>query len=445
MRYILLIVLSILASAQLGRSQCAPNNPTGSFGFFPSTELLACVDRGQYYDETFHLENVDRFVVGGFGIDMEYLRIDSIKNVPCNLNWITNKGNNTFGPGETGCIRVFGLSNDSVGQYKLQIYVSLKLSILGELDGEIDKIISDMERLIGTSLGVDFRYFIRVREPLTACPAIDYDTLSPLLRTATINCPNTGSLAAQIVGDTVFCNGNNAQLNLALSNVTNPSVEWIPDTVVGGPYTNTTNVLLTESGYVTVVVTDTANTGGVYIDRLWVQVDSTSPIAGVLAPVINGRNIKLEASATNSTSFSWTLGDQTVKTGQSVLHTYAADGIYPISLTVNNSCGSDVYYDTLYIGNVGINNLQASALQCNVFPNPASGNSVMISLAGLQLMEEVTVQVVDVAGKSVMLPITFEYHPGKPFELPVKDLASGVYVFQVKTLHSSISNKLIIY
>lgn len=445
MKYILLLALSILASVQVGRSQCAPNNPTGTFGFYPSTELLACVDRGMYYDETFHLENVDRFVIGGFGVDMEYLRIDSIKNVPCGLNWITNKGDNTFGGAETGCIRIFGLSNDSTGQYKLQIYVTLELSIIGVLHGDINQIVSDLEDLVGTSLGVDFEYFIRVKEPIATCPAIDYDTLSPLLRTAAVSCPASGVVDAQINGDTIFCSGNNAQLNLDLGNVTNPSVEWIPDSIVGSPYASSTSVSLTQSGYITAVVTDTANTGGVYIDRVWIQVDTANPVASILAPVINGRNIKLESSSTNGSTFSWTLGDQTVKTGKTVLHTYAADGVYPVSLTVSNSCGTDVYYDTLFIGNVGISSINANSLHCNIYPNPAKGNWVNISLSGMQLMEEVTIQVLDLSGKLVLQPSTIDYNPNNPLTLSVEGLSSGIYVLEVKTLHSKANSKLIIY
>ncbi len=445
MRYTLLFALSILASVQVGRSQCAPNNPTGNFGFFPSTELLACVDKGAYYDETFYLENVDSFVIGGFSVVMEFLRIDSIGNLPCNLNWITNKGSNSFGTGETGCIRIFGQTNDTTGQYKLDIFVTLRLTVLGELQGEINKIITDLERLINTSLGVDFRYFIRVKEPIANCPAIDYDTISPLLRTAARSCTIAGLVDAQIIGDTILCRSANGQLDLSLSNVTNPSIEWIPANAVSNPFASTTNISLSNSDYVTVVVTDTGNTGAVYIDRTWIQVDTAAPLASTLAPIINGRNIKLESSSLNSTSTSWTLGDQTVKTGTSILHTYAADGIYPITLTVTNACGTDVYYDTLFIGNVGVSDIAKTALQCTIYPNPTNTNNIRLNVSGLQLMEEVTVQVMDLSGKMVLQPQSFEFNPSQPLNISVAGLQSGIYVFQVKTLHSSAIKKLIIY
>ncbi len=445
MRYILLLALSILASVQVGRSQCAPNNPTGNFGFFPSTELLACVDRGQYYDETFYLENVDSFVIGGFAIKMLELRIDSIGNVPCNLNWVTNKGSNSFGTGETGCIRIFGQTNDTAGQYKLEIFVTLRLTVLGELQGEINTIIKDLEDLINTSLGVDFRYFIRVKEPIANCPAVDFDTLSPLLRRSAASCPIAGLVEAQITGDTVICRGTTGQLALSLSNMTNPSVEWTPASAVSNPFTNSTDVALANSGYITAVVTDTANTGAVYIDRVWVTVDTANPIASAVAPIINGRNIKLESSSSNSTAASWTLGDQTIKTGESILHTYAADGVYPISLTVTNSCGTDVYYDTLFIGNVGISNIAAPSLQCTIYPNPTNDKNIKLNVSGLQLMEELTVLVTDLAGKTVLQPQTFQFNPNSAISLSVVGLPSGVYVFQVKTLHSIAVNKLIIY
>lgn len=439
MRYLLLLVLSILASAQVGRSQCAPNNPTGNFGFYPSTELLPCANRGVYYDETFYLENVDSFVIGGLGtIRVDTLRIDSIVNVPCNLKWITDKGDNIFGTGATGCIRVFGQTNDSVGQYKLKIYVTIVATIIGTIQGEINDIVSNF------GPGNDFRYYIRVKELASNCPAIDFDNASLLLRTAAASCPIAGLINAQITGDTMLCSSTTGQLNLALTNVSNPAVEWSPALAVSNPFSSSTNIALTTGGYVTVVVTDTASTGGVYIDRVWVTIDTAAPIASANLAIINGRNIKLTSTSQNGGTYLWSFGDQTSGSGSVVLHTFAADGIYPISLTVSNSCGTDVHYDTLYIGNVGIANVSDSKLQYSLYPNPAQG-TVQLSVSGLQPQEQYTIAVLDLSGKTVVQPQTLLYIPNSRTNITVEALQSGIYVFQIKSLHSSSFHKLIIY
>lgn len=444
MKYFLLLIVIILASAQTGRSQCAPLNPTGNIGFFPSTDLLPCVERGVFYDETFYLENVDSFVFGGFGtFTIDTLRIDSIGNVPCNLQWMSNKGNNTFGRAETGCIRIFGVSEDSVGQYELKIYVTLKASIIGTLQGELNDIVDNLQQLAG-NLGIDFEFYIRVKEAADPCPNIDRSTNPPSAKEAQRSCPPIqGLLSANITGDSVYCSGTASQLALALSNVTNPAVEWMPAMAVTDATSPTTSLALTQSGYVTVGITDTANTGNVWFDRIWVQVDTASPMAS-FTTIINDQSIKLESFSTNGNSFSWTLGDQTTATGRVVLHTYAADGIYPVALTVTNACGTDVYYDTITIGTVGILNVNSPTTQLTLYPNPAQG-SVNVSVEGLQNGENYSIAVFDLSGKQVVAPINVQHQASSTQAFSLSALKSGVYVFQIKTVHSSSFQKLIIY
>lgn len=443
MKYFLLIALSILASAQVGRSQCAPNNPTGNIGFFPPTDNLPCVERGVYYDETFYLENVDSFFFQGFGtLTVDTLIIDSIVNVPCNLQWITDRGSNTYYRAETGCIRIFGMTDDTVGQYELKVYVTLKTSLIGTLQGEINQIISDLQALTG-NLGIDFEYFIRVNNG-GACPNIDRSANAPSARTAKRNCAIAGEPTVSISGDTMICTSNGGQLDLLLSNVTNPAVEWLPGSAVANAYAYPTTISLGQSGYVTVSITDTANTGDVYFDRVWVTVDTAAPVALADTAITNGLNIKLTSRSLNGGTYLWDFGDQNTATGSVVLHTYSADGVYPISLTVTNSCGTDTYYDTLYIGNVGIANVASSKLQYSLYPNPTQG-SVELSVSGLNAQEEYSIVILDMSGKAVVEPRTYQYINNTRVNIAVEALQSGIYIFQIKTLHSSAFHKLIIY
>jgi hypothetical protein len=443
MKQILLIALIILASAQVGRSQCAPNNPTGNIGFFPPTDNLPCVERGVYYDETFYLENVDSFRFQGFGtLTVDTLTIDSIVNAPCNLQWITDRGNNTYYRAETGCIRIFGMTEDTVGQYDLKVYVTLKTSLIGTLQGEINQIISDLQALTG-NLGIDFEYFIRVTNG-GACPNIDRSANPPSAREAKRKCAIAGEISVKIDGDTAFCRNDGGDLDLLLGNVTSPAVEWIPASAVANANAYPTTVALNQSGYVTVSITDTANTGYTYIDRVWVTVDTAAPVALADTAITNGLNIKLTSRSLNGGTYLWDFGDQTTATGSVVLHTYSADGVYPISLTVTNNCGTDTYYDTLYIGNVGIANAAKSKLQFNLYPNPAQG-SVELNVSGLNAQEEYSIAILDLSGKSVVATRTLQFVNNARVIVDVEALQSGIYIFQIKTLHSSTFQKLIIY
>jgi PKD repeat protein len=443
MKYFLLIALSILASAQVGRSQCAPNNPTGNIGFFPPTDNLPCVERGVYYDETFYLENVDSFFFQGFGtLTVDTLIIDSIVNVPCNLQWITDRGSNTYYRAETGCIRIFGMTEDTVGQYELKVYVTLKTSLIGTLQGEINEIISDLQALTG-NLGIDFEYFIRVNNG-GACPNIDRSANAPSARTAKRNCAIAGEISVKIDGDTAFCRNDGGDLDLLLGNVNNPLVEWIPATAVTNANAYPTTVALNQSGYVTVSITDTANTGDTYIDRVWVTVDTAAPVALADTAITNGLNVKLTSRSLNGGTYLWNFGDQTTATGSVVLHSYATDGVYPISLTVTNNCGTDIYYDTLYIGNVGVADITKGKVQFNLYPNPAKG-SVELSVIGLNAQDEYSIAILDLSGKSVVQPRTLQYVNNARVNVDIDALQSGIYIFQIKTLHSSTFHKLIIY
>ncbi|CAN5178326.1 hypothetical protein BH09BAC1_BH09BAC1_25630 [soil metagenome] len=443
MRYILLITVIILASAQTGRSQCAPQPRTGNFGFSPATEMLACVERGFFYDQTFYIENVDSFVFSGVGsIRIDTLRIDSIINLPCGVNWISDRGGNTYLTGQTGCIRLFGITNDTVGQYELKVYVTIVATLLGKLQGDINQIIHDLESIAGP-LGVDFKYFIRVKETGNACPNINRNPNAPQARIAKRSCAFAGVLSAQITGDTAFCRGTVSQLNLAVGNATNPAIEWLPASAVSNPNITPTTVGLTKSAYVTVAVTDTANTGHTYFDRVWVQIDTALPLA-TFTQVVNGRNIKLTSTSLNAGNINWTLGDQSSEAGEVVLHTYSADGSYPITLTVSNNCGTDTYHDTLHISTVGVSNTITSPLQFKLSPNPAHG-SVSFTVLGSNPLEEYSISVLDISGKQVLKPMLVQHKPNAPNEISVEALQPGIYIFQIKTLHSSTFSKLIIY
>ena len=131
MRNFVLIIISICFYSYHAFSQvCTPEPRTGFPGLTPSTDSLACIERGIYYDEVIFLENFDSFFTQSFGvITVNFLRIDSFTNIPCGIQWETNKLDNTYGPGETGCISISGTSTDSVGQYRLGLYITVEVNL----------------------------------------------------------------------------------------------------------------------------------------------------------------------------------------------------------------------------------------------------------------------------------------------------------------------------
>ena len=66
----------------------------------------------------------------------------------------------------------------------------------------------------------------------------------------------------------------------------------------------------------------------------------TEPIAGFVSAV-NLADVQFtNQSSVNATTYSWDFGDGTTSTDASPMHTYTVDGIYTVTLTAHNACGS---------------------------------------------------------------------------------------------------------
>src|SRR5690606_7846172 len=100
-------------------------------GVSPTTDLLACVERGIPFSEVIYIENFDAFNTTLGTAQLNYLRIDSVTNVPCGLEWHSNKADNTFYAAETGCVEIYGTTTDSVGQYRVKLYITVDVDVPG--------------------------------------------------------------------------------------------------------------------------------------------------------------------------------------------------------------------------------------------------------------------------------------------------------------------------
>lgn len=146
------------ASAQV----CTPIDTFTEAGLYPAPDELDCVIQGEPIDVTIQFKNFDQAA----GFTVNWLRVDSITNMPCGAEYAVSETDLTFDSGEAGCIQVSGTTNDAAGQYKLGIYVTIDVSILGELSGEAGEIASS----VGAG---DFSYYVRVKESGGTCVALD--------------------------------------------------------------------------------------------------------------------------------------------------------------------------------------------------------------------------------------------------------------------------------
>lgn len=145
------------ASAQV----CVPVDTFSEAGLFPIPDSLPCIDQGVAQNQTIYFRNFKD--VGP--VTIESLTIDSLTNLPCGLSWAADRNPPFYEADSFGCIQVTGTTTDSAGQYKLGIWVTIVIG--GQpISGEA----GDLASQFGAG---DFSYWVRVKAPNDACPAID--------------------------------------------------------------------------------------------------------------------------------------------------------------------------------------------------------------------------------------------------------------------------------
>jgi len=132
-----LILLPILfmmfgTSVTLGQV-CSPVDTISEPGGSDHEVNGKCITQGQKFEGTLYFKTPDSIVVDSNLVAIDYLIVDSVKNLPCGISWATNNLNkshpgNKFTPLEDGCLKIQGTTNDSTGIYKLSLAATVKLA-----------------------------------------------------------------------------------------------------------------------------------------------------------------------------------------------------------------------------------------------------------------------------------------------------------------------------
>ncbi len=119
---------------------CGPNYPS-IIGFTPNDTI--CAERGDF---SVHIESIRNFGIIQ-GITVEWMTIDSIVGLPDGISYIVDDstGDGTFSTLEPGCIQFAGTSNDSIGDYKPEIFITMKVTLLpNPISGSLNQIIDQL-------------------------------------------------------------------------------------------------------------------------------------------------------------------------------------------------------------------------------------------------------------------------------------------------------------
>jgi hypothetical protein len=145
------------------------------------------------------------------------------------------------------------------------------------------------------------------------------------------------------------------------------------------------------------------------------------------------------ASTGGNLTYSWDFGDGSpAGSGVTTGHTFLANGVVSVTLTVTNACGSDD--TTIVLGNVDlIENPLSQSL--SLYPNPTEG-VVNIDFSAFG-KEEANIRIIDLRGKEVRR-FTLKTNDGQfSSVLDLSELARGVYSIEVSTADLKAVHRII--
>lgn len=149
--------------------------------------------------------------------------------------------------------------------------------------------------------------------------------------------------------------------------------------------------------------------------------------------VANDPTVSFTNISTGNGTWHWNFGDGNTSTEENPSHTYSAEGIYIVSLTMTDmdGCtGSVVDTVTVLDNSVGVNQYTDLTEKINIYPNPTNG---FISIdSDFAERKDTEIIVTDLLGR-IYRQIDQTLYPGDRIQLNLNDLASGIYFVRLQT------------
>lgn len=194
--FALLSFTLLCASAQYcgnsGTFQCTASNLPLPW-LSPPPDSLPPFVNGMPSTTVIQFKNFNTVFFNGNQITVNWLRIDTIDNLPSGLCWASNKANNTYLNQENGCIKINGIPCDATGQYKMRIIVTIDIGV-GTVQVNADQ--------------AGLKYFVRLKNNGDADTPVDSNQTA-----ANAFIPYGGQCTAQplvadLGTDQLVCNGS---------------------------------------------------------------------------------------------------------------------------------------------------------------------------------------------------------------------------------------------
>jgi PKD repeat protein len=140
--------------------------------------------------------------------------------------------------------------------------------------------------------------------------------------------------------------------------------------------------------------------------------------------------------SSDTTTWLWDFGDGNTSTEQNPTHTYAADGIYTVCLTVTDDCVSDSTCSQVNTSTVGIS--ENGMENINIYPVPATD---VLQINGLKSQETYVISMVNQLGQKVF---TKTYQGENSIRMDVNSLPAGTYHLNIISQQETITRNIVL-
>jgi len=156
----------------------------------------------------------------------------------------------------------------------------------------------------------------------------------------------------------------------------------------------------------------------------------------------SGLNISFSNTSVDGINYMWNFGDGFSTTSVSPSHLYEAEGIYTVTLTVENECGTSVFTDEIDLRSTGIGELDFLS-EFNLYPNPNNGQFTLV-LNGEGLGSDVLeIRLINVIGQ-VMNQEKVNFTGNLERTYDHRNLVAGMYFVELRAGDKNVYQKLVI-
>jgi PKD repeat protein len=230
-------------------------------------------------------------------------------------------------------------------------------------------------------------------------------------------------------GPTIFCEGE--------------SVILLSSSTSGNTWNNgetTESIEVTTTGNYFVTVLD-AN-GCTASSSLVPVIVNPLPTASFTFNANVGGVVTFTNTSTDFVSSQWNFGDNTAwSNNTNPTHTYLADGVYTVTLTVFNDCGSIAINQEVTVLGTGVEEL-AEGQNLNIAPNPSNGQFALTFTTTSN--QNVNIKFLNISGQVVAEEYVGNVSGTIKRSFDFAEMAKGVYMIQIVTNENVITRRVIL-